>query len=110
MTKTANALARTRRKTSASSSLAKTRMPVAAAPAAMAPTAKAPSKGDALIKLLSNPEGATIAAMMEATGWQQHSVRGFLAGTVKKKLGHELNSQKEEHGRVYRITGGTAAS
>ena len=48
--------------------------------------------------------------MMDVTGWQQHSVRGFLAGTVKKKLGHTLASEKSGEGRVYRIaaTGASA--
>ena len=44
--------------------------------------------------LLSEPEGASIEDMMQATRWQQHSVRGFLAGTVKKKLGFALTSSK----------------
>jgi hypothetical protein len=55
------------------------------------------------LDLLSRAAGATIEEMQTATGWQQHSVRGFLAGTVKKKLGHEIASTKEERGRVYRI-------
>ena len=54
--------------------------------------------------LLSQRDGATIPEMMEATGWQQHSVRGFLAGTVKKKLGFTLTSSKVEGElRRYRI-------
>jgi hypothetical protein len=40
---------------------------------------------------------------MQATGWQQHSVRGFFAGVVRKKLGLNLTSKKTEAGRVYRI-------
>jgi hypothetical protein len=51
-------------------------------------------KHDRILTLLSRREGATIPEMMEASGWQQHSVRGFLAGTVKKKLGFPLTSSK----------------
>lgn len=53
--------------------------------------------------MLHDRAGATIAAMMAATGWQQHSVRGFLAGVVRKKLGLNLVSEAGEGGRVYRI-------
>jgi len=52
------------------------------------------TKHDRILTMLSRQEGATIPEMMEATGWQQHSVRGFLAGTVKKKLGFALTSLK----------------
>jgi hypothetical protein len=52
------------------------------------------TKHDRILTLLSRREGATIPEMMEASGWQQHSVRGFLAGTVKKKLGFTLTSTK----------------
>jgi hypothetical protein len=62
------------------------------------------TKHDRVLTLLSRREGATIPEIMEATNWQQHSVRGFLAGTVKKKLGFTLTSKKA-HGelRRYRI-------
>jgi hypothetical protein len=52
------------------------------------------TKHERVLTLLSRREGATIPEMIEATGWQQHSVRGFLAGTVKKKLGCTLTSSK----------------
>lgn len=52
------------------------------------------TKHDRILTLLRRRDGATIADMMEASGWQQHSVRGFLAGTVKKKLGLALTSSK----------------
>jgi hypothetical protein len=62
------------------------------------------TKQERVLTLLSRSEGASIEEMMQATGWQQHSVRGFLAGTVKKKLGFPLASSKVEDGaRRYRI-------
>lgn len=54
--------------------------------------------------MLRAPKGATIAAIMKATGWQSHSVRGFLAGTVRKKLELDLASDKVDGVRAYRIT------
>jgi hypothetical protein len=56
--------------------------------------------------MLQSPAGATIAALMQATGWQQHSVRGFLAGVVRKRLNLKLTSKKEDGTRVYQIASG----
>lgn len=62
------------------------------------------TKHAALPQLLKQADGTTIPEMMQATGWQQHSVRGFLAGTVKKQLGLALTSSKVEgEPRRYRI-------
>jgi hypothetical protein len=55
---------------------------------------KSVTKQERMLTLLSQPEGASIEEMMQATKWQQHSVRGFLAGTVKRKLGFSLTSSK----------------
>ncbi len=62
------------------------------------------TKQERVLTLLSRTDGASIHEMMQATKWQQHSVRGFLAGTVKKKLGFTLTSVKGKDGsRRYRI-------
>lgn len=66
--------------------------------------AAAKTKQQVCLDLLNRPEGATVEELQAATGWQQHSVRGFLAGAVKKKLGLTLLSEKPDAGpRHYRI-------
>ena len=67
------------------------------------------SKQARVIEMLQSPTGMTIAAMMKETGWQQHSVRGFLAGVVRKKLKLKLNSKKIDGSRVYSVDGADSA-
>jgi hypothetical protein len=63
---------------------------------------RAPSKLDALVTLLQRPGGASLAEMVAATGWQVHSVRGALAGALRKR-GHQISSQKIDTERRYSI-------
>jgi hypothetical protein len=65
--------------------------------------ARAITKHDRVLGLLQAKRGATVAAISKATRWQPHSVRGFLAGVVKKKLGLKLISENTKSGRVHRI-------
>jgi hypothetical protein len=60
-----------------------------------------------VIAMLQSPSGANVAAIMQQTGWQPHSVRGFLAGVIRKKLKLTLHSTKVDGQRVYRIEGDT---
>src|SRR5262245_53605548 len=73
-------------------------------------TERTETKQARILAMLRAPSGVTIDTMMHATGWQQHSVRGFLAGVVRKKLGFNLVSAATEGGRLYRITDRTASS
>jgi hypothetical protein len=68
--------------------------------------ARGRTKQEALLALLSQPAGTTIDSMMKATGWQPHSVRGFLAGVVNRRLKLTLSSAKVDGVRVYRIANG----
>jgi len=61
------------------------------------------TKKSQVIALLCASSGATIEAMMQVTGWQQHSVRGFLAAVIRKKLNLDLRSEPTDKGRIYRI-------
>ena len=79
-------------------------------PASSKPTAGPNTKHARIIAMLRKPAGATIAAIMAATDWQQHSVRGFLAGVVRKKLGLNLVSEQTDKGRVYRIKDSKAST
>ena len=79
------------------------RRPAASTSAAAKRTERPGSKASQVIALLRSPSGATLDAMMRLTAWQQHSVRGFLAAVVRKKLGLDLQSTTRDGGRVYRI-------
>ena len=79
-------------------------------PSSAEQTARTETKKARILAMLRASSGVTIEAMMlHATGWQQHSVRGFLAGVVRKKLGLNLVSAATQGGRLYRITDRTAS-
>jgi hypothetical protein len=72
-------------------------------------TSTSTSKIDQVVALLRRPQGATIEAMIVATGWQAHTVRGAMSGTLKKKAGLAITSEKADGVRTYRIAGEAAA-
>ena len=74
------------------------------APAKASTSKTTESKQQRLIAMLKRPDGATIAQMTKAFGWEPHTVRGALSGALKKKLGLNVVSEKPESGeRIYRI-------
>lgn len=69
-----------------------------------APSARVGTKTDKILTLLKRPGGVTLKTLMKATGWQAHSVRGFLSGTLGKKLKTPVESFKSDAGeRAYRL-------
>jgi hypothetical protein len=79
-------------------------------PRSSKPATQSTTKHDRVLAMLRTPAGATLACLVTATKRQQHSVRGFLAGVVRKKLGLNLVSEIGDNGRIYRITDGKATS
>jgi hypothetical protein len=90
--------------------ISKSKSRVQSARTSSRPAAGRDTKHARIIAMLRMPTGATIAAIMTVTDWQQHSVRGFLAGVVRKRLGLNLISDQTDKGRVYRIRDGKASS
>ena len=98
MSKSSNT-ARTSKKAARTKGAAK---PKAATKAASTPRAE--SKQSQLIAMLKQPDGVTIVEITEALEWQPHTVRGAIAGALKKKLGLKVESEKvDDRGRVYRL-------
>ena len=71
---------------------------------------RANSKQARVLGLLSRSSGATIATIMHSTGWQPHTVRGFFAAVVRRKLGLRLESEKTDGERVYRVIAGSISA
>ena len=76
----------------------------------LGPKLRTPARSNRALLRCWNQAGATIAAVVKATGWQPHSVRGFLAGVVRKRLKLKLGSTKVDGNRVYQITKGDAGN
>lgn len=98
-------MSKTQANTLSATTIKKTRAAKPAKSAVAAP----PTKIAKITALLRRPEGAGIVELMTATGWQAHSVRGALSGTLKKQLKLNVTSEKTEAGRVYRIVEEAAA-
>jgi hypothetical protein len=100
---------RKRTRTGKGQSASKIRSTAAARQIAHHYQTRANSKQARVLALLRGPSGASIATVVRSTGWQAHTVRGFLAAVVCKKLGLRLESEKTDGERVYRIVGGSTS-
>lgn len=97
------------RKTGEAKTLVKAaKSPKSAKAQAPAPKGKPKGRLATLVELLSRAEGATLEAMTAATGWQVHSVRGAMSGSLKKAMGLTITSDKVDGLRIYRIVDGAA--
>src|SRR5258705_12736905 len=95
---------------SAARTISKSKRRSRSAPSPLNTSMRRDTKHARILAMLRTPTGATIAALMTATEWQQHSVLSFLAGVVRKKLGLNLVSELTDKGRVYRIKDTNATS
>lgn len=95
-------------KTESGSSQTRARRP--SKPRRIVTLARSGTKQEAVLSMLRRPNGATIAAIVEATGWQKHSVRGFIAGVVRKRLKLKLVSKTVDGNRVYQVASGSAGN
>ncbi|RYG89169.1 MAG: DUF3489 domain-containing protein [Alphaproteobacteria bacterium] len=91
-------------------SSAKAKAKTAKAKTASAPKERAPSRGDTMIALMREEGGATAQALAEAVGWQLHSVRGFISGTLKKRADLKVASERVDGVTRYSVVSVEAAS
>jgi len=91
------------RQTASHSALQRRAKPTGSASSPAKGAASRETKRDKVLAMLRSNRGATIEAMVKATGWQQHSVRGFLTDVVRKRLKLNLTSEKPGKDRIYRI-------
>ena len=101
---------RKRARSAKARSASKGRANAARRPPARHHQTRANSKQARVLGLLSRSSGATIATIMHSTGWQPHTVRGFFAAVVRRKLGLKLESEKTDGERVYRIVAGSTSA
>jgi hypothetical protein len=94
---------RSPRQTTSHSAPQRRAKPIGSASSPAKGAANRETKRDKVLVMLRSNRGATIAAMVKMTGWQQHSVRGFLTGVVRKQLKLDLTSEKPGKDRIYRI-------